>query len=105
MLLAGHAQVHVRVDEGRQQVAPRALDDLGAVGRGHVPAGRELGDLAVAHDDVAGAVEAVARVEHVRAADEQRRRARRRRGRADHAGVRLTGSGWRSAVRAPARTS
>ena len=33
VLLAGRAQVHVRVDERREQVAPRALDVLGA-GRG-----------------------------------------------------------------------
>ena len=28
MLLAGHAQVHVRVDEAREQVPARAVDDL-----------------------------------------------------------------------------
>ena len=34
VLLAGRAQVHVRIDERREQVASVALDDLAAVGRG-----------------------------------------------------------------------
>ena len=72
MLLAGRAQVHVRVDEGREQVAARAVDDLGAVGRRVERAGgADLGDLAVADEDVVRAVEARARVEHVGAAHEQ----------------------------------
>ena len=42
VLLAGHAQVHVRVDEGRQDMAPGAVDDLGALGHVGAARGREL---------------------------------------------------------------
>jgi hypothetical protein len=71
VLLAGRAQVDVRVDEARQQVAALAVDHLGAR-RGLERAGRaELGDLAAAHEHVGGAVVALARVEDVGAADQQ----------------------------------
>ena len=71
VLLAGHAQVHVRVDEAGQQVAALAVDHLGALRRLEAAGRAELGDLAVAHEHVVRRVDAGARVEHVRAADQQ----------------------------------
>ena len=70
MLLAGHAQVHVRVDEAGQQMAALALDHLRALGRLEAAGGAELGDLAVADEHVVRRVDARARVEHVGAADQ-----------------------------------
>ncbi len=64
----------MRVDERREQVLARRVDGLGAVG-GHERAGRaELGDLAVADQDVVWLVEVAARIEHVRGADQHLRR-------------------------------
>ena len=55
MLLAGRAQVDVRVDEPRQQVAPAALDDLGLAGIERAGLA-DLGDRAVADVDVEAGV-------------------------------------------------
>ena len=71
MLLARRAQVHVRVDEAREQVAALAVEDLGAVGRLELSGGADLGDLAAADEHVVRRVDALARVEHVGAADQQ----------------------------------
>ena len=70
VLLAGHAQVHVRVDEAGQQVAALALDHLGALGRLEAAGRAELRDLAVAHEHVVRRVDPGARVEHVGGADQ-----------------------------------
>ena len=71
MLLAGHAQVDVRVDEAGEQVAALAVDDLGALGRLERARRAQLGDRAVADEDVVRRVDPLARVEHVGAADQQ----------------------------------
>ena len=70
MLLPRGAQVHVGVDEAGEQVAALALEHLGARGRGEAPGRAELGDLAAADEHVVRRVDAGARVEHVRAADQ-----------------------------------
>jgi hypothetical protein len=71
VLLAGGAQVHVRVHEAGEQVTAGAVDHLGA-GRRLERAGiAELGDRPLAHEHVVGGVEAGAGVEHVGAADQQ----------------------------------
>ena len=57
MLLAGDAEVDVRVDEGRQRQQALAVDDLGPSGARPRARLGELGDLAVADDDVADRVE------------------------------------------------
>ena len=71
MLLAGRAEVDVRIDEAREEVHPLGRDRLRPLRRGQRAGRAQLGDLAVAHEHVAGAVEAGARVEHVGAADQQ----------------------------------
>ena len=91
MLLAGRAQVHVGIDERREQVAPLALDDLAAVGCGQGAGGGDLGDLAAAHEDVAAAVEARARIERVDVAQQQ---VGGPRGRADEADAGGAVGGW-----------
>ena len=58
VLLAGRAQVHVRVDEAGEQVAPVAVDDLGALGRLERAGRADLGDLAAAHEHVVRRVDA-----------------------------------------------
>ncbi len=63
VLAARGPEVHVRIDERRERVQPVRVHDLGALGRLEPPAGRDLGDLAVADQQVAGGVEARARVE------------------------------------------
>ena len=73
MLLAGHAQVHVGVDEGRQHVAALAVDDLGAFGHLGTAGGRELDQPPVEDDEVEGAVDPLAGVEDAGAADDQAR--------------------------------
>ena len=73
MLLAGHAQVHVGVHEGRQHVAALAVDDLGAVGHLGAAGGRELDQPAVEDHEVEAAVDPLARVEDVDAAHDQAR--------------------------------
>ena len=73
MLLAGHAQVHVGVDEGRQDVAAGAVDDLGALGHVGAAGGRELDQPPVEDDEVEGAVDPLAGVEDVGAAHDQAR--------------------------------
>ena len=69
MLLAGRAQMHVRVDERGQQRAAGSLDHLGA--RRRLEAVSEFGDLAVAHEHVEPRVHAFGRIEDARAAHEQ----------------------------------
>ena len=71
MLLAGHAQVHVRVDEAREQVPALALDQLGARRRLEAARGAQLGDRAAAHEHVVRGVDPRARVQHVGGADQQ----------------------------------
>ena len=66
MLLAGHAQVHVGVDEAREEVLALAVDDFGVV----LELVAQLGDPAVADEHVEPRVDARARVEHVGAADQ-----------------------------------
>jgi hypothetical protein len=67
VLLAGRAQVHVRVDEAREQMAALAVEDLAALGR---LGAADLRDHAVADEHVERLVDPLARVEHVRAADQ-----------------------------------
>ena len=64
MLLAGSAQVHVRVDEAREQVPAGARDrlDTGGVQRARR---RDFGDRPAADQDVVGRVDVRARVKHV----------------------------------------
>ena len=71
VLLARHAQVHVRVDEAGEHVAALAVEHLGALRRGERAGLGQLGDAAAAHEHVERPVDALARVEHVRAAHEQ----------------------------------
>jgi hypothetical protein len=66
VLLPGRAQVHVRVDEAREEVLALAVDDLD-VG---LQVLAELGDLAAADEHVQARVDPGARVEHVRALDQ-----------------------------------
>ena len=68
MLLARDPEVDVRVDEGRQRQQPLPLDDLRALDLGGAPGLGDLGDLAVADDQVAGRVEAGPRIEQAGAA-------------------------------------
>ena len=67
----GRAQVHVRVDERREQVLAGCLDCRRPAGRRQRSRRPQLGDLAVADQDVARLVDPGARVEHVRLADQQ----------------------------------
>jgi hypothetical protein len=92
VLLARRAQVHVRVDEAGEQVAPLAVEHLRARRRLERAGRAELGDLAPAHEDVLRRVDAGARVEHVRAADEQ---VGGRRVADDERGVRRGAAGFR----------
>ena len=71
MLLAGDPEVDVRVDEGRQRQQALAVDGLRplrGVGR---TGGCELSDLAASHEQVACLVDAGARVEDARTADQE----------------------------------
>jgi hypothetical protein len=70
VLLAGRAQVHVGIDEAGKQVPALAVEHFRAVGGVERAGCADLGDLAPAHQDVVGGVDAAARVEHPRAADE-----------------------------------
>ncbi len=70
MLLARRAQVHVRVDEAREEMPALAVERLHAVGRVEAVRRRDLGDHAVADEHVVRRVDALARVEHVGGADE-----------------------------------
>ena len=72
VLLAGDAEVDVRVDEGRQHQHPLGVDDLGPVGRRRASRLGQLGDLAAADDHVARLVDALAGIQHPRPADHQR---------------------------------
>jgi hypothetical protein len=62
--------VHVRIHESREEVAPGPLDELRALGRLERSRRAELGDLAVAHEDVVRAVDPL-RGSRRGAADEQ----------------------------------
>jgi hypothetical protein len=66
VFLAGRAQVHVRVDEAGERVLARGVDDLAAARLGQSAGCPELGDVAIADQDVALLVELGSRVEHVR---------------------------------------
>jgi hypothetical protein len=92
VLLAGHAQVHVGVDEGRQDVAAGAVDDLRALGHVGAARRRQLDQPPVEDDEVEGAVDPHAGVEDVDAAQDE---ARGCEGGPDerHAGA-GSGSGW-----------
>jgi hypothetical protein len=64
----------VRVEERGKGVKARGLDDLG-FGRGlERPGGGDLGDAAVAHEQVAGAVDPRSRIQEVGLADQRLRR-------------------------------
>jgi hypothetical protein len=103
VLLARRAQVHVRVDERREQVAPGALDDLGALWRLQRSGRADLGDHAVSNEHVGGAVEPRARVQDVRLAHEE---VGRLGGRGDDEVAHASdGSGACSSALAPANTS
>ncbi len=79
------------------------VDDVG-VGR-RVEAVAQLRDAAVADEHVLHAVQARARIEHVRAADQQLRRRRRRGDERWRRVAHATGSGTGDSARAPASTS
>ena len=64
MLLAGAAQVHVRIHEGGKQVLALTPHHLGALAV-ELPGCGQLDDLPAAHEHVGGAVEVSARIEHV----------------------------------------
>ncbi len=70
MLLAGHPQVHVGVEEGGEGVQPGRLDQLALAGLRRAGR-RQLRDLAAAHDHVEAALDAGDRVEHGRFAQDQ----------------------------------
>ncbi len=70
MLLAGRAQVDVGVEEGREGVQAAGVDLLEALAGG-LAGRRQLGDLAVADDDVVLGIDAGHRVEHRRPAQDQ----------------------------------
>ena len=72
VLAPGRAQVHVGVDEAGEGVqALRRRPPRSPSGASSEPGRADLGDRAVAHEQVAGPVEVRARVEQVGAADEQ----------------------------------
>jgi hypothetical protein len=71
VLLAGRAQVHVRVDEAGEQMPPAPVEHLGPGRRLQRPGGADLGDRATADEHVVGRIDAAAWIEHVGAADEQ----------------------------------
>ncbi len=68
VLVAGGAEVHVRVEEGREHGPALGLDQLDVAPGRRLELGasgvRQLGDLAASHDHVVGAVDARPRVEH-----------------------------------------
>ena len=78
-----------------QQVAPAAVDDLGARRRVELPGAPISAIAPVADEDVVRRVDARARVEHVRAADQQ---VGGRRGRVDERARRVEAGGSRSAI-------
>ena len=71
MLLARDAEVDVRVDEGRQRQQAVPVDHLRTLDLGRAAGLRDLGDLAVADDQVAEGIQARPRVEQASAPDEQ----------------------------------
>jgi hypothetical protein len=112
VLFARRAQVDVRVDEGREEVAALARDDLDVLG-GLERSGRaELGDRSPPHEEVAGRVEPGAGIQDVGSPDQEidgarglgDERARRSPGRelglrrpSAHADLPPTGAGWGAA--------
>ena len=74
MLVAGRAQVHVRVEERREQMASGAVDGLAPVRLGQRAGRAQLRDRPVAHDHVVGLVQPGAGVEDVRTGDQHCRR-------------------------------
>ena len=105
MLLARDTEVHVRVHERREEVAPGAVDDLGARGRVQAPGGADLRDLTLPDQDVVQSVQARARIEHVRAADEEVDGGGRRADQRLHHARAPAAAGARAGARVPARTS
>jgi hypothetical protein len=110
--------MHVRVHEGREQVAPVALDDLACGERRERAGGADLGDLAAPHDHVVQAVEAGTRVQGADVSQQQVGRPRRRADEAHavggagvqglvrrHASCRSVGRGELRSPRVPASTS
>ena len=73
VLLAGRAQVHVRVDEPGERVHALGVDGVAVLGRLEGSGLAELGDVPVLDEDVVRLVEPGARVEHVGAGDQQLR--------------------------------
>ena len=72
VLLAGTAQVHVRVEEGGRQQPSRSVDQLDLLERLAERAGLgQRRDLAVAHQHVAAGVESRARLEHAHIPQQQ----------------------------------
>ena len=72
VLLPGHAQVHVRVDEaGHEQVRPSPSRTSAPSGAGSEPGAPSSAIAAGAHQDVERRVDARARVEHAGAADQE----------------------------------
>jgi hypothetical protein len=65
VLLAGRAEVHVGIDERRKRVLAGGVEQLTVLGRAQRPGRAELGDPAVADQDVARLIEVGARVDHV----------------------------------------
>jgi hypothetical protein len=78
VLLTGGAQMHVRVDERREQVGAAGVDGVDAGRCGEAVRGTELRDLPITDEHVMGTVEAGTRVGHVSGANEQLRRRPRR---------------------------
>jgi hypothetical protein len=70
VLLPGRAQVHVRVDERREEVLAAAVDALAVAVRLDAAGLAELGDDAAADEHVARRVDPGTRVEHVGARDD-----------------------------------
>src|SRR5204863_1817631 len=102
---AGRAEVDVRVEEGREHVLSGPVDRLAVLRPGERARGTELGDSTVADQHVVGLVQAGPRVEHVRAADQQRGRPEGRcHERAAHAGA-LAGAGSATGAWAPAESA
>ena len=71
VLLAGRAQVHVRVDEPGKRMHALGVDGVAVLGRLEGSGLAELGDVPVLDEDVVRLVEPGARIEHVGAGDQQ----------------------------------
>ncbi len=71
MLLAGNAEVNVRVDESGQGQQALPVDGLGSLDLRGSSRLRQFGDLPVADDQVAARVEADPRIEEPGSANDQ----------------------------------